>query len=177
MAPSSKWHAFSFILQALNFLNSQNEIPGKFLHILIYTHFLNVEANIPATEISNPALYFYFPSRDPKITHLLLQAQYPVLGVDCYMPVVDVFSGSCNGHLRVVLAMGRSEQIISLQRTRDEEYDRLPHLLRPVHLLDHQPHSNTKVCVHVCDTKCKSFCECIIIKVKQHLPALFIEKI
>ncbi|XP_040024846.2 C2 domain-containing protein 3 isoform X1 [Gasterosteus aculeatus] len=91
-----------------------------------------------------PLHQFYMSFRDPKITHLLLQAQYPVLGVDCYMPVVDVFSGSCNGHLRVVLAMGRSEQIISLQRTRDEEYDRLPHLLRPVHLLDHQPHSNTK---------------------------------
>lgn len=93
----------------------------------------------------------YFLSRDPKITHLLLQAQYPVLGVDCYMPVIDVFSGSCKGNLRVVLAMGRSEQIISLQRTRDEEYDSLSHLVRPVHLLDHQPSSHTKVriqCVH-----------------------------
>ncbi|XP_037324188.2 C2 domain-containing protein 3 isoform X1 [Pungitius pungitius] len=91
-----------------------------------------------------PLHQFYMSFRDPKITHLLLQAQYPVLGVDCYMPVVDVFSGSCNGHLRVVLAMGRSEQIVSLQRTRDEDYDCLPHLLRPVHLLDHQPHSKTK---------------------------------
>lgn len=61
------------------------------------------------------------------------------------MPVVDVFSGSCKGHLRVVLAMGRSEQIVALQRTRDEEHDCLPHLVRPVHLLDHQPHSQTKV--------------------------------
>lgn len=85
------------------------------------------------------------PVRDPKITHLLLQAQYPVLGVDCYMPVIDVFSGSCKGNLRVVLAMGQSEQIVSLQRTRNEEYDSSPHLVRPVHLLDHQPHSQTKV--------------------------------
>ncbi|CAI5693179.1 unnamed protein product [Oreochromis niloticus] len=92
-----------------------------------------------------PLHQFYMSFRDPKITRLLLQAQYPVLGVDCYMPVIDVFSGSCKGNLRVVLAMGRSEQIVSLQRTRDEEYDSLPHLVRPVHLLDHHPHSQTKV--------------------------------
>ncbi|XP_062275677.1 C2 domain-containing protein 3 isoform X3 [Scomber scombrus] len=92
-----------------------------------------------------PLHQFYMSFRDPKIAHLLLQAQYPVLGVDCYMPVIDVFSGSCKGNLRVVLAMGRSEQIIALQRTRDEEYDSLSHLVRPVHLLDHQPHAHTKV--------------------------------
>ncbi|KAK1899930.1 C2 domain containing protein 3 [Dissostichus eleginoides] len=89
-----------------------------------------------------PLHQFYM---DPKIAHLLLQAQYPVLGVDCYMPLIDVFSGSCKGQLRVVLAMGRSEQIAALQRTRDEEYDCLPHLVRPVHLLDHQSHSPKKV--------------------------------
>lgn len=65
------------------------------------------------------------------------------------MPVIDVFSGNCKGNLRVILAMGRSEQIASLQRTRAEEYDSLSHLVRPVHLLDHQPHSQTKVSVHV----------------------------
>ncbi|XP_050921333.1 LOW QUALITY PROTEIN: C2 domain-containing protein 3 [Lates calcarifer] len=92
-----------------------------------------------------PLHQFYMSFRDPKIAHLLLQAQYPVLGVDCYMPVIDVFSGSCKGNLRVVLAMGGSEQIVALQRTRDEEYDCLSHLVKPVHLLDHQPHSQTKV--------------------------------
>lgn len=84
-----------------------------------------------------PLLY-----RDPKIASLLLQAQYPVLGVDCYMPVIDVFSGRCQGNLRVVLAMGKSEQIVALQRTRDEEYDASSHLVRPVHLLDLPPHSH-----------------------------------
>ncbi|GLD53443.1 C2 domain-containing protein 3 [Lates japonicus] len=92
-----------------------------------------------------PLHQFYMSFRDPKIAHLLLQTQYPVLGVDCYMPVIDVFSGSCKGNLRVVLAMGGSEQIVALQRTRDEEYDYLSHLVKPVHLLDHQPHSQTKV--------------------------------
>lgn len=65
------------------------------------------------------------------------------------MPVIDVFSGSCKGNLRVVLAMGRSEQIAALQRTRAEEYDSLSHLVRPVHLLDHERHLQTKVSVHV----------------------------
>ncbi|KAM9734096.1 C2 domain-containing protein 3 isoform 2-T2 [Menidia menidia] len=92
-----------------------------------------------------PLHQFYMSFRDPKITHLLLQAQYPVLGVDYYMPVIDVFSGSYKGSLRVVLAMGRWEQIVSLQRSRDEEYESLSHFVRPVHLLDHQPHSQTKV--------------------------------
>ncbi|XP_036005589.1 C2 domain-containing protein 3 isoform X2 [Fundulus heteroclitus] len=92
-----------------------------------------------------PLHQFYMSFRDPKITQLLLQAQYPVLGVDCYMPVIDVFSGSSRGNLRVVLAMGRAEQIVSLQRSRDQEYDSLSHTLRPVHMLDHQPHSQTKV--------------------------------
>ncbi|XP_070762183.1 C2 domain-containing protein 3 [Enoplosus armatus] len=91
-----------------------------------------------------PLHQFYMSFRDPKIAHLLLQAQYPVLGVDCYMPVIDVFSGRCKGNLRVVLALGQSEQIVALQRTRDEEYDSLSHLMRPVHLLDHQPHLQTK---------------------------------
>uniref|UniRef100_A0A3Q2QQ88 C2 domain containing 3 centriole elongation regulator n=1 Tax=Fundulus heteroclitus TaxID=8078 RepID=A0A3Q2QQ88_FUNHE len=96
-----------------------------------------------------PLHQFYMSFRDPKITQLLLQAQYPVLGVDCYMPVIDVFSGSSRGNLRVVLAMGRAEQIVSFQRSRDQEYDSLSHTLRPVHMLDHQPHSQTKVRVQL----------------------------
>lgn len=78
--------------------------------------------------------------RDPKISHLLLQAQYPVLGVDSYMPVIDVFSGIIKGNLRVLLAMGLSVQIVSLQHMRDEELGSVSHLPRPSHLLDHQPH-------------------------------------
>ncbi|XP_028320437.1 C2 domain-containing protein 3 isoform X2 [Gouania willdenowi] len=91
-----------------------------------------------------PLHQFYMSFRDPRITQLLLQAQYPVLGVDCYMPVIDVFSGTCKGNLRVVLAMGQSEQIVSLQRSRDKEWDAFPHLVRPVHLLDHKCHSHTQ---------------------------------
>nr|XP_046150200.1 C2 domain-containing protein 3 isoform X1 [Oncorhynchus gorbuscha] len=87
-----------------------------------------------------PLHQFYMSFRDPKISHLLLQAQYPVLGVDSYMPVIDVFSGIIKGNLRVLLAMGLSVQIVSLQHMRDEELGSVSHLPRPAHLLDHQPH-------------------------------------
>ncbi|XP_077350359.1 LOW QUALITY PROTEIN: C2 domain-containing protein 3 [Festucalex cinctus] len=93
-----------------------------------------------------PLHQFYMSFRDPKITHLLLQAQYPVLGVDCYMPVVDVFSGGCRGSLRVTLAMGLCEQVLALQRARDEECDSMGSPpVRPLHLLDHQPSAPTKI--------------------------------
>uniref|UniRef100_A0A1A8J5Z0 C2 calcium-dependent domain containing 3 n=2 Tax=Nothobranchius kuhntae TaxID=321403 RepID=A0A1A8J5Z0_NOTKU len=92
-----------------------------------------------------PLHQFFMSFRDPKITQLLLQAHYPVLGVDGYVPVIDVFSGSCRGNLRVVLAMGRSEQIVALQRARDEEFDSSPHLVRPVHMLDQQSRSQPKI--------------------------------
>lgn len=90
------------------------------------------------------------------------------------MPVIDVFSGSCKGNLRVVLAMGRSEQIVSLQRTRDEEYDSISHFVRPVHLLDHQPQSETKVRAHFGHIMLGAFCLCAlqIIAGRQHLPRL-----
>ncbi|KAL0973183.1 hypothetical protein UPYG_G00200030 [Umbra pygmaea] len=92
-----------------------------------------------------PLHQFYMSFRDPKISHLLLQAQYPVLAVDSYMPVIDVFSGIIKGNLRVLLAMGLSEQLVALQRIRDGELGSVSHLPRPVHLLDHQPHKEQKV--------------------------------
>ncbi|XP_061828586.1 C2 domain-containing protein 3 isoform X5 [Nerophis lumbriciformis] len=92
-----------------------------------------------------PLHQFYMSFRDSKIAHLLLRAQYPVLGVDCYLPVMDVFSSTCNGHLRVTLAMGRFEQVLALQRTREDEIQSLGCPVRPLHLLDHQPHPPAKV--------------------------------
>ncbi|XP_055022946.1 C2 domain-containing protein 3 isoform X2 [Boleophthalmus pectinirostris] len=88
-----------------------------------------------------PLHQFYMSFRDVKIAHLLLQAQYPVLGVDCYMPVIDVFSGNCKGNLRVILAMGQTEQISALQSARGEEYHSPAPVVRPVYLLDHHQHS------------------------------------
>ncbi|XP_066555458.1 C2 domain-containing protein 3 isoform X2 [Amia ocellicauda] len=92
-----------------------------------------------------PLHQFYMSFKDAKISQLLLQAQYPVVGVDSYMPVVDVFTGISRGSLRVLLAMGLAEQIVALQRLRDEELSSASDLQRPIHSLDHIPHSQSKV--------------------------------
>lgn len=84
-------------------------------------------------------------SRDPKIYHLLLRAQYPVIAVDSYMPVIDVFTGSRSGSLRVILAMGSADQIVALQRLKNEEGMVPPVTQRPSHSLDPPPTKPTMV--------------------------------
>nr|XP_045001121.1 C2 domain-containing protein 3 isoform X2 [Jaculus jaculus] len=83
-----------------------------------------------------PLHQFYMSFKDPKISRLLLEAKYPVVAVDSYMPVIDVFSGHQNGSLRVFLAMGSSEQITALQRLKNEEGTLPPFSPRPAHFLD-----------------------------------------
>ncbi|XP_058302727.1 C2 domain-containing protein 3 isoform X7 [Hylobates moloch] len=83
-----------------------------------------------------PLHQFYMSFKDPKISRLLLDAQYPVVAVDRYMPVIDVFSGHQNGSLRVFLAMGSSNQIMALQRLKNEEGTLPPFSPRPAHFLD-----------------------------------------
>nr|XP_036882132.1 C2 domain-containing protein 3 isoform X1 [Manis javanica] len=83
-----------------------------------------------------PLHQFYVSFKDPKISHLLLDAQYPVVAVDSYMPVIDVFSGHQNGNLRVFLAMGSSDQIMALQRLKNEERILPLFSPRPAHFLN-----------------------------------------
>ncbi|XP_015196932.2 C2 domain-containing protein 3 isoform X1 [Lepisosteus oculatus] len=92
-----------------------------------------------------PLHQFYMSFRDAKIANLLLQAQYPVVGVDSYMPVMNVFTGNIQGSLRVLLAMGLAEQIAALQRLRDEELTSVPQPQRPLHSLDPMPNAEPKV--------------------------------
>ncbi|KAM3678509.1 C2 domain-containing protein 3 [Ammospiza maritima maritima] len=84
-----------------------------------------------------PLHQFYISFKDPRVSHLLLQAQYPVVAVDGLVPVVDVFTGSTRGSLRVTLAMGSAEQIVALQRLKSEEGMVPPVAQRPPHSLDH----------------------------------------
>ncbi|XP_027629944.1 C2 domain-containing protein 3 isoform X1 [Tupaia chinensis] len=84
-----------------------------------------------------PLHQFYVSFKDSKVSRLLLDAQYPVVAVDSYVPVIDVFSGHQNGNLRVFLAMGSSDQIMALQRLKNEEGTLLPPVNhRPAHFLD-----------------------------------------
>lgn len=92
-------------------------------------------------------LFVLICSRDPKVTHLLLQAQYPVVAVDSYMPVIDVFTGSRSGSLRVILAMGSADQIVALQRLKNEVGVVPPVTQRPSHSLDPPPTKPTMVSV------------------------------
>ncbi|XP_037989770.1 C2 domain-containing protein 3 isoform X2 [Motacilla alba alba] len=84
-----------------------------------------------------PLHQFYISFKDPKVSHLLLQAQYPVVAVDGHVPVVDVFTGRTRGSLRVTLAMGSADQIVALQRLKTEEGMVPPVTQRPPHSLDH----------------------------------------
>ncbi|NXB11281.1 C2CD3 protein, partial [Cnemophilus loriae] len=93
-----------------------------------------------------PLHQFYISFKDPKVSHLLLQAQYPVVAVDGHMPVIDVFTGSTSGSLRVILAMGSADQIVALQRLKTEEGMVPPVTQRPPHSLDHPP---TKPTMHL----------------------------
>ncbi|XP_054020824.1 C2 domain-containing protein 3 [Dryobates pubescens] len=94
-----------------------------------------------------PLHQFYISFKDPKISQLLLQAQYPVVAVDSYMPVVDVFTGSRSGSLKVILAMGSAEQVVALQRLKAEE-GKVPAVPQhPAHCLDPVPLQLTMVLV------------------------------
>ncbi|NXE94406.1 C2CD3 protein, partial [Menura novaehollandiae] len=86
-----------------------------------------------------PLHQFYISFKDARISHLLLQAQYPVVAVDGHMPVVDVFTGTTSGSLRVILAMGSADQIVALQRLKTEEGMVPPVTQRPPHSLDPPP--------------------------------------
>ncbi|RMC01762.1 hypothetical protein DUI87_21780 [Hirundo rustica rustica] len=92
-----------------------------------------------------PLHQFYISFKDPKVSHLLLQAQYPVVAVDGHVPVVDVFTGSTSGSLRVVLAMGSADQIVALQRLKSAEGMVPPVTQRPPHSLDHPPVEPTRL--------------------------------
>ncbi|XP_015280536.1 PREDICTED: C2 domain-containing protein 3, partial [Gekko japonicus] len=83
-----------------------------------------------------PLHQFYMSFKDPKISALLLQAQYPVVAVDGSLPVVDVFAGHRNGSLKVLLAMGSADQIVALQRLKNEEGAVPPGVQRSAHALD-----------------------------------------
>ncbi|XP_075119108.1 C2 domain-containing protein 3 [Leptodactylus fuscus] len=82
---------------------------------------------------------FYMSFSDPKIRCLLLQAQYPVVSVDSFVPVIDMFSGGERGRLKVLLAMGSGDQVVALQRLKNEEGTSTGQIPRPAHFLDPPP--------------------------------------
>ncbi|KAH3835312.1 hypothetical protein DPMN_108663, partial [Dreissena polymorpha] len=81
---------------------------------------------------------FYMSFRDKRISSALLKSQYPVIAVENYLPVVDVFSGSQYGQINVLLAMGSAEQVAHLVRMKTEGVPGTSIPERPQHFLERQ---------------------------------------
>ena len=62
---------------------------------------------------------FYTSFKDKQISQVLLRAQHPVINADSWLPIIDLFSttSKSNGEIRVLLAMGTSNQIRTVQVT------------------------------------------------------------
>ncbi|XP_052473084.1 C2 domain-containing protein 3-like [Carassius gibelio] len=143
---SQKHPTFGFIQVAPVALTSRllERMKNNMMVIEVWLRTSNSDHDKLLGLVKLPLHQFYMSFREPKITELLLQSPYPVVGVDSFMPVVDVFSGSTRGHLRVCLALGLAQQITALQRMRDDELSPGSPLPRPAHMLDHRPHAETK---------------------------------
>ncbi|KAG8431070.1 hypothetical protein GDO86_019462, partial [Hymenochirus boettgeri] len=59
-----------------------------------------------------------------------------VVAVDSYVPIFHVFNGLEQGKLKVLLAMGSGDQVVALQRLKNEEGPSLAPIPRPAHFLD-----------------------------------------
>ncbi|CAM4925264.1 unnamed protein product [Rotaria socialis] len=60
---------------------------------------------------------FYTSFKDRQISQVLLRGQYPVVGVDSWLPIIDPFTtiNKSHGDLQILLAMGTSDQITAIQ--------------------------------------------------------------
>ena len=60
---------------------------------------------------------FYTSFKDKQISQVLLRAQYPVIGIDSWLPIIDPFTSinKSHGEIQVLLAMGTSDQITTVQ--------------------------------------------------------------
>ena len=67
--------------------------------------------------IKIPLEQFYASFKDKQISRVLLNAQYPVISVDSWLPIIDPFGNTKNslGEIQVLLAMGTSDQITAVQ--------------------------------------------------------------
>ncbi|XP_071786712.1 C2 domain-containing protein 3-like isoform X1 [Asterias amurensis] len=83
-----------------------------------------------------PLHQFYMSFRDERIASTLLKSQYPVVAVDNYVNIIDPFTGTQFGQLKVLLAMGSSEQISAVQRLKCDIDIADSRPMRPGHYLE-----------------------------------------
>jgi C2 domain-containing protein 3 len=67
--------------------------------------------------IKIPLEQFYISFKDKQISRVLLRAQYPVISIDSWLPIIDPFTSinKLTGEIQVLLAMGTSDQITAVQ--------------------------------------------------------------
>jgi C2 domain-containing protein 3 len=64
-----------------------------------------------------PLEQFYISYKDKQISRVLLRAQYPVISIDSWLPIIDPFTSTkkSSGEIQILLAMGTSDQITAVQ--------------------------------------------------------------
>jgi C2 domain-containing protein 3 len=67
--------------------------------------------------IKIPLEQFFVSFKDKQISRVLLRAQYPVISVDSWLPIIDPFTSTnkSTGELQILLAIGTSDQITAVQ--------------------------------------------------------------
>ena len=67
--------------------------------------------------IKMPLEQFYTSFKDKQISQVLLRAQFPIISTDSWLPILDPFASTnqFNGEIKVLLAMGTSDQITAVQ--------------------------------------------------------------
>ncbi|CAF2632795.1 unnamed protein product [Rotaria sp. Silwood2] len=60
---------------------------------------------------------FYVSFKDKQISQVFLRAQYPVISIDSWLPIIDPFTSTnkSHGEIQIVLAMGTSDQITAIK--------------------------------------------------------------
>ncbi|XP_055958923.1 C2 domain-containing protein 3 [Patella vulgata] len=81
---------------------------------------------------------FFMSFRERRIANALIKSQYPVVAVDNYLPVLDLFTGYQFGQIHVLLAMGTAEQVALLQRQKMNDNDLMSVPERPNHHLERE---------------------------------------
>nr|CAB3226785.1 C2 domain-containing protein 3 [Phallusia mammillata] len=71
-----------------------------------------------------PLHIFYQSLKDEEIARAVLESKYPMVSVDTFLPVVDVFTNTERGKLLTLLALGTKEQIGNLKKMK--EVDEIP---------------------------------------------------
>jgi len=95
--------------------------------------------------IKIPLEQFYLSFQDPQISRVLLRAQYPIIGNDSWLPIINPFNPnrSSVGEMKVFLVMGTDDQILAFQKAQSSL-----HLSPGPTIISARPSSNSPLIEH-----------------------------